>query len=513
MNSQAEDASPTLRDVGSSSSTPLFSSSSEEDLTHKKIPRHQLTEDQVKRIREERAKKRQSHRNSLISQGKDPDFPTPDLQFIKRPFLHLHHEMTHDSAELTLDSTTSSAQTTPNSLDVKIMTYNTLAQTLIRRNFFPQSGSALKWHKRSKVLVHELKTYNPDIVSLQEVDYNELKFWQDNFRKLGFDLSFKRHEGKTHGLLIAWKTEKFQLENEWMLDYDTILAGNVIPARTRTKNIAFIASLRLKNIPGPSTDGIIVANTHLFWHPFGVFERLRQSYLVLAKIQEIKACPKYNEWHSVLMGDFNTEPEEPPYLAITRKPVTLRGPARVMAECSLAYRYSKKRNGEGSSQDDEECDEQSRGEGRFNQPQNPKPKSFPATSEQKGLVNQLVALHNSLHVKGVSLYGLGYGKVQPENSHESNGEPELSNWANSWCGLLDYIFYIEPSDEQSTHEENPLDDFENKNNLRVIGYLKMPRAKEMPKHSQPFEGEYASDHVSLMCQLRFLSEEKLNSIN
>lgn len=501
MNSQAEDALPTLNHEVSSSSTSVLSSSSEEDLTHQKIPRHQLTKEQVKKIREERAQKRQSRRNSLISQGKDPDFPTPDLQFIKRPFLHLHHEIAQGSTE-----------STPNSLDVKIMTYNTLAQTLIRRNFFPQSGSALKWHKRSKVLVHELKTYKPDIVSLQEVDYNELKFWQENFRKLGFDLTFKRHDGKTHGLLIAWNTGKFQLENEWMLDYDNILAGNAIPARTRTKNIALIASLRLKNISDPSTDGVIVANTHLFWHPFGVFERLRQSYLVLAKIQEIKACPKYNGWHSVLMGDFNTEPEEPPYLAITRKPVALTGSARVMAECSLAYRYSKKRNGEEGGQDDEECDEQSRGEGRFNQPQNPKPKSFTATSEQKALVDQLVALHNSLHVRGVSLYGLGYGKVQPENSHESNGEPELSNWANSWCGLLDYIFYIEHSDEHSAHDQNPVDDFENKNNLRVMGYLKMPRAKEMPKHSQPFEGEYASDHVSLMCQLRFLSGGKISNM-
>ena len=493
MNGQIEHATSTAHKEFFSTSN--ISSSSEDDITHKKIPADQSTIDHIKKIREERAERRQRCRNSLISQGKDPDFPTPDLQFIERPLLHISSEKNAN------DFKSSFIQATSSSLDIKIMTYNTLAQTLIRRDFFPQSGSALKWHKRSKVLVHELKTYTPDIVSLQEVDYNELKFWRENFHKLGFDLSFRRNGGKTHGLLVAWNNEKFQLDNEWMLDYDQILAGNVISARTRTKNIALIVSLRFKDTRNASTNGIVVANTHLFWHPFGVFERLRQSYLVLQKIQEIKDFPKYHGWHSLLMGDFNTEPEEPPYLAITSKPLTLTGSTRAMVECSLAYRYSKKRNGEESDQDDEDYDENSRGERNLNQPKNPKPKHFAATKEEKDLVNQLITLHNSLHVKGISLYGLGYGKVHPENANEGHGEPELSNWANTWCGLLDYIFYIESDDNNSAQQEKSLNVFEENNGVNVIGYLRMPCKQEMPKHSQPFEGEYASDHISLMLSL------------
>ncbi|QHS75171.1 3'-5' poly(A) RNA exonuclease [Saccharomyces paradoxus] len=493
MNSQIEDG--TSASQKETSSISVLGSPSEDNPAPHKVPREQLTVDHIKKIREERAQKRQIRRSSLISQGKDPDFPTPDLQFIERPLLDISHENSKGPTSPTI-------QATSNSLDVKIMTYNTLAQTLIRRDFFPQSGPALKWHKRSKVLVHELKKYRPDIVSLQEVDYNELHFWQENFHKLGFDLTFKRHEGKTHGLLVAWNNKKFQLDNEWMLDYDNVLAGNVISARTRTKNIALIISLNFKDVTDSSSSGVIVANTHLFWHPFGVFERLRQSYLVLQKIQEIKTCSKYNGWHSLLMGDFNTEPEEPPYLAITRRPLILTGSIRAMVECSLAYQYSKKRNGEESDQDDEECDEKSRGEGHSDQPQNPKPKSFAATKEEKALVNQLVALHNSLNVRGISLYGLGYGKVHPENANGSHGEPELSNWANTWCGLLDYIFYIEDNGSKGARKREPLTVFEENNRVRVIGYLRMPCAQEMPKHSQPFEGEYASDHISLMCQIR-----------
>ncbi|AJS85331.1 Ngl3p [Saccharomyces cerevisiae YJM1342] len=504
MDSQIEGKiSPSQKEA---SSTSGLVSPSEDGPAHQKIHRDQLSVDQIKKIREERAQKRQVRRNSLISQGKDPDFPTPDLQFIERPFLPINHDNSKGLTPATI-------QVTQDSLDVKIMTYNTLAQTLIRRDFFPESGPALKWHKRSKVLVHELKKYRPDVVSLQEVDYNELNFWQENFHKLGFDMIFKRHEGKTHGLLVAWNNKKFQLDNDLMLDYDNILAGNVISARTRTKNIALIISLYFKGITDSSSRGIIVANTHLFWHPFGVFERLRQSYLVLQKIQEIKACSKYNGWHSLLMGDFNTEPEEPPYLAITKRPLILKGPIRAMVECSLAYRYSKKRNGEESDQDDEECDEKSRGEGHSDQPQNPKPESFTATKEEKALVNQLVALHNSLHVKGVSLYGIGYGKVHPENANGSHGEPGLSNWANTWCGLLDYIFYIEGDHNQDTRQKEPLNAFEGNNNVKIIGYLRMPCAQEMPKHSQPFEGEYASDHISLMCQIRlFFGGEKVHSL-
>lgn len=116
-------------------------------------------------------------------------------------------------------------------------------------------------------------------------------------------------------------------------------------------------------------------------------------------------------------------------------------------------------------------------------------------------------------MKGVSLYGIGYGKVHPENANGSHGEPGLSNWANTWCGLLDYIFYIEGDHNQDTRQKEPLNAFEGNNNVKIIGYLRMPCAQEMPKHSQPFEGEYASDHISLMCQIRlFFGGEKVHSL-
>ncbi|KAF4004328.1 hypothetical protein FOB22_002931 [Saccharomyces cerevisiae] len=58
------------------------------------------------------------------------------------------------------------------------------------------------------------------------------------------------------------------------------------------------------------------------------------------------------------------------------------------------------------------------GEGHSDQPQNQNQRALQPQG-RKGSGKSLVALHNSLHVKGVSLYGIGYGKVHPENANEA----------------------------------------------------------------------------------------------
>lgn len=68
MDSQVEGKiSPSQKE---SSSTSGLVSPSEDGPAHQKIHRDQLSVDQIKKIREERAQKRQVRRNSLISQGR-----------------------------------------------------------------------------------------------------------------------------------------------------------------------------------------------------------------------------------------------------------------------------------------------------------------------------------------------------------------------------------------------------------------------------------------------------------
>ncbi|RUS19482.1 hypothetical protein BC937DRAFT_87403 [Endogone sp. FLAS-F59071] len=54
-----------------------------------------------------------------------------------------------------------------------IMTYNILAQSLIRRELFPHAGNALKRKPRQTLIMDEFNLYKPEIACLQEVDHLE----------------------------------------------------------------------------------------------------------------------------------------------------------------------------------------------------------------------------------------------------------------------------------------------------------------------------------------------------
>ena len=118
----------------------------------------------------------------------------------------------------------------------------------------------------------------------------------------------------------------------------------------------------------------------------------------------------------------------------------------------------------------------------------------------------MIDLHNKVPLKAVSLYGIGYHLVHPENSNPSttNSEPQLSHRSLKWEGLLDYIFLVKPWDPtniKKSNDQETIESVEKDCHLRIKGYLKMPLAEEMPHHTEPHTGEYPSDHLAMMCEL------------
>ncbi|SCU86276.1 LAME_0D05292g1_1 [Lachancea meyersii CBS 8951] len=445
-------------------------------------------------VRAQREATKKAKRDAMIAKGLDPDTP-PDLQFIRRPMLSLVPKDLPSPG-----------------FSFRLMTYNCLAQALIRRKLFPTSGNALKWFKRSQVLLHEFKYYNADVQCLQEVDYIQYKsFWKDEFSKLGYDSQFHRHGTKNHGIAIVWKRELFTMSDKMLVDYDKELSGNISP-RTTTKNVGLVVALNFTQkvrdrFPESNRRGILVGTTHLFWHPFGTFERTRQCYVLLAKMKEfehrVRLLQNTNEaqgeWSSFFCGDFNSQPFDAPYLSMSSKPVTYTGRAKTVIECSTSYTFSKARDGE-------ECDDEEGGNiEKFGdgQPEHPVPSEFNASKEQKELVESMAALHNSMEMRAISLYSVAYKHVHVENAGLDNdfGEPEISNWAETWRGLLDYIFVIKKWDSTKRQTPDDIDTFHAENGLKVRSLLRMPPSREMPGHGQPHEGEYGSDHLSMMCEL------------
>lgn len=459
-----------------------------------------LTPEQIAKIREERAAQREAKKEALLAQGMDKDCPV-ELQFIKRPMLQIH-----DTEPVT-------------GFKFSLMTYNCLAQALIRRKLFPDSGEALKWSRRSKVLLNEFKHYNPDVVCLQEVDHIQFQsYWKEEFEKLGYESQFHRKPSKNHGIAIVWKRDLFKMSDKMLIDYDKEASGD-IPPRTTTNNAGLILALKfsdkvLKLFPNTTKTGILIGTTHLFWHPFGTYERTRQCYVVLNKMKEflhrINVLQNNNDgntkhWFPFFCGDFNSQPFDTPYLSMTSKPISYSGRAKTVIECSTSYTFSKLREGGSEAEEEEGGNIEKFGK---DQPQTPVPNTFVPSPEQAELVTNMEKLHNSLDMRAISLYAVGYNRVHPENSglDNSRGEPEISNWAHTWNGLLDYLFYIDSWDFLDKVLVDELENFENEHSFRIRGLLRMPPKSEMEKfgHGQPHTGEYASDHLSMICDVELL---------
>ena len=97
----------------------------------------------------------------------------------------------------------------PDGLQLRICTWNVLAQVYTRSSWFPWApAAALKWKPRSAALLRDLAALRCDLLLLQEVD--EPQFWTEKLAAAGYDLRYKQRTtatgAKKDGCLVAWRT-------------------------------------------------------------------------------------------------------------------------------------------------------------------------------------------------------------------------------------------------------------------------------------------------------------------
>ncbi|KAI5963128.1 NGL2 [Candida pseudojiufengensis] len=498
--------------------------------TKKPMDPSKITPEYIEKQRRLRNERKENERKEKEARGVF-DSPGPIEKFIKRPFLEV--EPLDDSK-----------------FNIAIMSYNMLAQCLIRRDLYPTNGKILKWSVRSKILHEEINWYNPTILCLQECDkFQYYHFWQEELKKLGYDSKFYRYNTKNHGLVIAFKLNYFTCKYQSFIKYDNHI--NYLPdevrlpdARIITKNVGFMCFLEFK--PEllnkysylSNKHGIIIGTTHLFWHPFGTYERCLQTYMILHKLKEFQhtlsiLLKTNNEFYSFFTGDFNSEPFDAPYLSMVNKPVVYEGSVKNALGCSLSYTFSKERslddedeeeevekdedkmqeeddsdNDDESGQEDESKVLDQREIERQNNPKNPEPDVFIPTKESEEIMSQLENAHNDLNVIAISLYSVGYKIVDPKNALNTNNEPSFSNWVDKWNGMLDYIMIIIPWDKNEFNKPLNSDSPQklSKYGIKLTKLLKLPTPEEMgaKPNGQPRMNQYPSDHLCIMCQVELL---------
>lgn len=536
------DSTALLNSVSVSSELSYSTSQRRKLLTKKPMDPSLLTPEYIEEQRRLRNLRKEQERKEKEALGLIPKQDEVKDPFIKRPLL----EVSKPDPE--------------KGPIIRIMSYNILAQTLIRRELFPTNGKILKWSIRSQVLLAEIKHYNADILCLQELDRLQFKtFWITEFEKLGYTTKFYRFNTKNHGVAIVFKSNLFICKHQSFIKYDQDIIHEPnekkLPgARIVTNNVGFMAYLEfqphlIKQFPNlAKRNGIIMGNTHLFWHPFGTFERCRQTYMILHKYKEFARVLSIilgnsKGFYSFFAGDMNSEPFDAPYLSITAKPITYKGQTKNVLGCSLSYTYSKIRaldeegekhpndntkhrnvdtknnnqdnNNNEEDDNDEEVEEDERREDvedvQRNNPTNPEPEVFNPTPEQEELIQQLQEAHNSLDIRAISLYSAGYKLVHPENSGNNNdrNEPNFSNWVGVWNGLLDYLLILTKWDVKTEDYSSQVDtpeEIELRCNVKLLKLLKMPLDNEMgpQPNGQPRINQYPSDHLCIMAELQLL---------
>ncbi|GAA5950624.1 hypothetical protein JCM21900_002530 [Sporobolomyces salmonicolor] len=254
---------------------------------------------------------------------------------------------------------------------VSLLTWNMLAQALVRRELFPGSD-CLKGKDRIPPLMQEVLYYAPDIACLQEVDH-----LSDHLPSLTLThsyTSFIGYRNKAHGLLIAHANKTFEKVGERGLRLDELPIDDTeavstapswivtpVPAEGEangaagadetpstespeeerppdaaspslkasrraaglsrsTRNVCLFVALKFKD----RESGVIVGTTHLFWHPMHVYERVRQTGIFVReakKFREEGGGGAWRDWPVFLAGDFNTQPEELTYRLLLGAPL------------------------------------------------------------------------------------------------------------------------------------------------------------------------------------------------
>ena len=214
-------------------------------------------------------------------------------------------------------------ETLPNTKSlIRIVQYNILCDSLL-----PVSTRILEedlkllphlsWENRSKKIINELKTLNPDLISITEIE-NDEKFMRE-LNNSGYELAFKPRTGKhSEGCAIAWKAEKYEMIDLLSLAFNMNKDGNNnLNGVYSRDNIALIGIFKIKN----KENAIIVfATTQLVFNTKRGDIKLGQIYQLVLTLEELRK--KYeeelkNKVYIIFASDLNCVPKSGVYKLLT----------------------------------------------------------------------------------------------------------------------------------------------------------------------------------------------------
>lgn len=243
----------------------------------------------------------------------------------------------------------------------------------------------LNWEYRRQVIIHEILSYDADLVCLQEMESLQFEqYFRPQLRlRGGYDGIFHpKSRAKTmhevyerpyvDGCAIFWKVDRFELKDQQLVEFNQVALSR--PSLRKHKdmynrvmtrdNIAVLARLvyRGDNSKGSTTSSssssssspsasnqqqLILANVHIHWDPSFRDVKLVQTIMLLEELE--KFCSSSSSLHSkagiIICGDFNSlpgsgvcslletgwvPPDHEDFMQYTYEPYTTEGAKHIM---------------------------------------------------------------------------------------------------------------------------------------------------------------------------------------
>lgn len=195
-----------------------------------------------------------------------------------------------------------------------VMSYNILCDKYATRQMYGYCPPwALNWEYRRKIIYNDLISHGADIISLQEVETCEYSnFFVPELKLHGYEGVFSpksraKHMGdddKQHvdGCAIFWKTTKFALAREHLIEFNQIAMENnegsehMLNRVTTKDNIGIVVLLQTREgLYDPHMTGqveyprqyILAANAHMHWDPEYSDVKLIQTIMFCHELKKI----------------------------------------------------------------------------------------------------------------------------------------------------------------------------------------------------------------------------------
>jgi len=199
-------------------------------------------------------------------------------------------------------------------LKFSVLQWNTLAKCYTSTKHFPTVAEEfLDFNYRKDFIQQEIKSFNADIICLQEVDVRDLEFFKSLYSEQEYSFSWIKKPHSKDGICIMIRKEKFEVVDTELIIHtkeDRIqqenLVSQVVVAKHTNQNCqayVIVASCHFKaaTLANPCTDTRVRQASQIM----EVMENKRQKCLNQLGAKEENVI-------SLVCGDFNDSPNSAP---------------------------------------------------------------------------------------------------------------------------------------------------------------------------------------------------------